>query len=183
MTGEPDATTAAALGARDGDRSAARAFVAATQREVWLLLGHLADRQVAEDLTQETFERAFRALPRFRAESSARTWLLSIARRVAADHLRTARRRPRVAEPLDPEGGTPVPGPQGGDPADAVALRMELDALAVERREAFVLTQLVGLSYQEAAEVIGCPVGTVRSRIARARADLVDALDERHAAR
>jgi RNA polymerase sigma-70 factor, ECF subfamily len=61
------------------------------------------------------------------------------------------------------------------DPAEAVTVRALLAALDPQRREAFVLTQLVGLSYAEAAEVCGCPVGTIRSRVARARADLVAA--------
>ena len=60
------------------------------------------------------------------------------------------------------------------DPAEAVTSRALLDALDPDRREAFVLTQLVGLSYAEAADVCGCPVGTIRSRVARARAELVD---------
>jgi RNA polymerase sigma-70 factor (ECF subfamily) len=61
------------------------------------------------------------------------------------------------------------------DPADSVTLQSLLDALDRDRREAFVLTQLVGLSYAEAADVCACPVGTIRSRVARARADLVSA--------
>ena len=66
---------------------------------------------------------------------------------------------------------------RGTDPADTVTLDALLAALGAERREAFVLTQLVGLSYAEAADVCSCPVGTIRSRVARARADLVAGLD------
>jgi RNA polymerase sigma-70 factor (ECF subfamily) len=62
------------------------------------------------------------------------------------------------------------------DPAGSVAMRSLVASLEPERREAFVLTQVVGLSYAEAADVCSCPVGTIRSRVARARADLVDAL-------
>lgn len=62
-----------------------------------------------------------------------------------------------------------------------MALRQAVAALAPDRRDAFVLTQLVGLSYPEAAEVCGCPVGTIRSQVARARADLVAGLEERRA--
>jgi RNA polymerase sigma-70 factor (ECF subfamily) len=68
-------------------------------------------------------------------------------------------------------------GLRGADPAESVALRGLLDVLDPDRREAFVLTQVVGLSYAEAADVCNCPVGTIRSRVARARADLVDAHD------
>jgi RNA polymerase sigma-70 factor (ECF subfamily) len=87
--------TDAALAARDGDRAAAARFVELTQQQVWRLLVHLADRGVAADLAQETYERAFGALRRYRAESPARTWLLAIARHVAADHHRRRARRAR----------------------------------------------------------------------------------------
>ncbi|HTF49643.1 MAG TPA: sigma factor, partial [Pseudonocardia sp.] len=78
------ALTELALRARAGDRDAATLFVQRTQQQVWRMLITLSDRGVAEDLTQETYARAFRSLPGFRAESSVRAWLLSIARRVAA---------------------------------------------------------------------------------------------------
>jgi RNA polymerase sigma-70 factor (ECF subfamily) len=172
--------TELALRARDGHRDAAGAFVAATQQQVWRLLVHLADPSVAEELAQETFERALGSLRRYRGEAPARSWLLSIARRVAADHLRRRARRPvspaEVAEDDRPLGRAP-----GADPAESVALRQALAALDADRREAFVLTQVVGLRYEEAAAVCRCPVGTIRSRVARARADLVDALGERPA--
>src|SRR5438309_9287172 len=90
------ALTALALRAREGDQEAASRFVRGTQQQVWRMLVALSDRGIAEDLTQETYARAFRALPGFRAESTVRAWLLSIARRVAADHLRAARARPRT---------------------------------------------------------------------------------------
>ncbi len=172
---DESAITDLALRARDGDRSAAARWVELTQHEVWRLLVHLSDRASAEDLTQETYERAFVALRRFRAESSARTWLLSIARRVAVDHLRRRARRPAAAAPIL-ESDRPHGQPQHGELAEGVALRATIDELDDDRREAFVLTQMVGLSYQEAAEVCRCPVGTIRSRVARARADLVEAV-------
>jgi RNA polymerase sigma-70 factor (ECF subfamily) len=100
-------------------------------------------------------------------------WLLAIARRVAADHVRTAQRSPRTTS-AETWMDTEVAGPEG-----LVALRAAIDALDPERREAFVLTRVVGLSYVEAAEVCDCPVGTIRSRVFRARAELVDALDTR----
>lgn len=169
--------TELALRARDGHRDAAGAFVAATQQQVFRLLVHLADASVAEELAQETYERALGSLRRYRGEAPARSWLLSIARRVAADHLRRRARRPvspgEPAEDDRPLGRAPRP-----DPAESVAVRHAVDALDPDRREAFVLTQVVGLSYEEAAAVCRCPIGTIRSRVARARADLVDALGE-----
>ena len=164
-----------ALRARDGDRDAAREFVVATQTQVWRLLVHLADAAVAEELAQETFERAFGALRRYRAEAPARSWLLAIARRVAADHLRRRARRPVSPAPITPDD-RPWGVPPGADVAENVALHDAVAALAPDRREAFVLTQVVGLSYEQAAEVCGCPVGTIRSRVARARGDLLAGL-------
>jgi RNA polymerase sigma-70 factor, ECF subfamily len=164
---DAEAVTRDALAAQLGDQAAAARFVRATQAEVWRLVAHLGGREVADDLTQETYLRAFRALPRFAARSSARTWLLAIARRVCADHVRVATRR-RTAEPARPQ--------VAADISDQVILRTLLDALPAPRREAFVLTQLLGLGYEEAAAVCGCPIGTIRSRVARARDDLVQAL-------
>src|SRR5688572_17218348 len=136
----------------------------------------LGDRDSADDLTQETYLRAFGSLHRFENRSSVRTWLLSIARRVCADAVRTRRRR-RLTLVRD---DTDLENLSRADDADAVAEGASVDdlltRLAPDRRVAFVLTQLLGLPYAEAAEVAGCPVGTIRSRVARARADLVDAL-------
>jgi len=171
------ALTELALRARAGDERAATQFVQHTQQQVWRMLVALSDRGVAEDLTQETYARAFRSLPGFRAESSVRAWLLSIARRVAADHVRGIRARPRI----DPEitlDDAPLAA-SGGDLSEAVVLHAVLDTLDPDRRLAFLLTQLLGLSYHEAAEVCGCPVGTIRSRVARARDDLIGHLADR----
>jgi RNA polymerase sigma-70 factor (ECF subfamily) len=158
----------------DGDPLAAAALVRATQSDVWRLCAALGDRASADDLTQETYLRAFGALHRFEGRSSLRTWLLAIARRVCADALRSRRRRLTVvrAEPADVEVSDGVD--RVGEQA---AVRDLLGRLERDRREAFVLTQLLGLPYAEAAEVVGCPVGTIRSRVARARADLVEALE------
>jgi RNA polymerase sigma-70 factor (ECF subfamily) len=173
-----DDVTAMALAAQAGDEAAAAAFVRATQPAVWRLCAHLGDHGDTADLTQETYLRAFRALPAFTARSGARTWLLSIARRVCADAIREARRRPRAdatAEVPDRPGAS-------SDPGEGVALRLAVAALPPDRREAFVLTQLVGLSYAEAAEVCRCPVGTIRSRVARARDDLITAIRQNRSA-
>jgi RNA polymerase sigma-70 factor, ECF subfamily len=168
-----------AADAAAGDPLAAAALVRATQADVWRLCAALGDRDSADDLTQETYLRAFGSLHRFEGRSTLRTWLLAIARRVCADALRARRRRPTLVrvEPADVEVG---------DGVDRVGERAAvgdlLARLAADRREAFVLTQVVGLSYGEAAEVAGVPVGTIRSRVARARGDLVAALGEDDAA-
>ncbi|HWG97745.1 MAG TPA: sigma-70 family RNA polymerase sigma factor [Pilimelia sp.] len=174
-----DATvTGFALAAKAGDREAATRFVEATHADVHRFLVYLIGVADAEDLAQETYLRAMRALPRFAARATARTWLLAIARRVAADHLRTASRQPRragldawqpAAEAASLRHGAALLDEQ-------VALRDLLDRLPAQRREAFIATQLLGLSYAEAADVCDCPVGTIRSRVARAREDLVAAM-------
>ncbi|WP_326563008.1 sigma-70 family RNA polymerase sigma factor [Micromonospora sp. NBC_01796] len=170
-----DDATHWALRARDGDPSAQAAFVRATQAEVWRFTAALVDRDSADDLLQDTYLRAFRALPAFEGRSSARTWLLGIARRACADHLRTVVRRRRLDERLTGQAHTDHPYP---DPAGQFGAADLLRRLPAERRGAFVLTQLLGLSYAEAAAVEGVPVGTIRSRVARARAELVEAVGD-----
>lgn len=180
-----DATiTGWALAAKAGDRSAAARFIRATQSQVHRLLTHLVNLREADDLTQETYLRAMRSLPRFAARSSVRTWLYTIARRVAADHLRKVAARPRAAEVDDWEAVTDV-ATHGGVTRfeEQVVLRELVAGLSAERRLAFVVTQVLGLSYAEAAQVCDCPIGTVRSRVARAREDLVAALREHRVTR
>ncbi len=174
MDEELDEATTAALRARRGDADAAAFFVRATQADVWRLCAHLGSRAGADDLTQETYARAFGSLHRFAGRSSVRTWLLTIARRVCADAVRSAVRA-RAVEVVTEAPDELAAARRATDPADTVSLDAMLDALDDDRREAFVLTQLVGLSYAEAADVCRCPVGTIRSRVARARAELVEA--------
>jgi RNA polymerase sigma-70 factor, ECF subfamily len=169
-----DDLTALALAAAEGDRVATTAFVRRTQPEVWRVCARLGDRADADDLTQEVYLRALPALSRYRGDASARTWLLQIARHVCADHVRRSTRRRALVGRLT----------QRASEADLVEdhrtgeldLEDAIQALAVARREAFVLTQVAGLSYAEAAVVCEVPIGTIRSRVARARADLLDAI-------
>jgi RNA polymerase sigma-70 factor (ECF subfamily) len=154
------------------------AFVRATQSEVWRFTAALIDPGAADDLTQETYLRAFKALPGFEGRSSARTWLLGIARRACADHLRSVVRRRRLDARLAAEASTELPVP---DPAHRLGTADLLAQLGEERRTAFVLTQVLGLSYAEAAAVEEVPVGTIRSRVARARDELVTAMAQAQA--
>ncbi|MFI6765277.1 sigma-70 family RNA polymerase sigma factor [Streptomyces sp. NPDC050355] len=166
--------TGLALAARGGDPDAVERFIRASHRDVWRFVAHLCgDPNSADDLAQETYLRALIGLPRFAGRSSARNWLLSIARRVVVDRYRSAAARPRIADVDDWQAVAEHRQP-GGLPGfeDGLALGELLDALDGARREAFVLTQLVGMPYADAAAVVGCPIGTVRSRVARARADL-----------
>ncbi len=162
-----DELTRLAMAAGRGDELALEAFVRRSQADVWRFCAGLDHRDRADDLTQETYLRALPALSRFRAEAPARSWLLSIARRVVADSIRRATRDRRLIDRLQPRVEA-LRSPSG-----LVDLQLLVARLPVERREAFVLTQTLGLSYGEAADVVGCPIGTIRSRVARAREQLV----------
>ena len=170
MTASSDdkAVTELALAAARGNARALEAFIKATQQDVWRFVAYLSDAGSADDLTQETFLRAIGAIERFSGRSSARTWLLAISRRVVADHIRHAKSRPRTASGADPEqrvsGARHARGFE-----DLVEVTTMIANLSAEQREALLLTQLLGLPYADAAEVCGCQVGTIRSRVARAR--------------
>lgn len=159
--------TAKALEARAGDRAALGELIRLTQPDIWRFLAHLAGWDAADDLTQETYLRAMDALPGYRAEASVRTWLLTIARRTAVDRFRREAAGPLFVstERVDP--------PTVPDASHRVATQQMLASLGGDRREAFILTQVAGFSYAEAAEIAGVPIGTIRSRVARARAELV----------
>jgi RNA polymerase sigma-70 factor (ECF subfamily) len=165
---DDEAVTELALAAARGNERALEAFIKATQQDVWRFVAYLSDAAAADDLTQETFLRAIGAIERFSGRSSARTWLLAIARRVVADHIRHAQSRPRTAAGADPDhflsGDRHARGFE-----DLVEVTALIANLTTEQREALLLTQLLGLPYADAAAVCGCPVGTIRSRVARAR--------------
>jgi RNA polymerase sigma-70 factor (ECF subfamily) len=166
-----DELTRLLLAAADGDQAAASSFIRRTQADVWRFCAHLVDPAVADDLTQEVYLRAIRGAAGFRAESSARTWLLTVARRTAADEIRRRQRRRQRRRRLPEPVATVEPDPSGHQ-----VLRDLVTALPHDRREAFVLTQVLGLSYAEAADAAGVPIGTIRSRVARAREELTGAI-------
>lgn len=163
-----EAVTALALAAAEGNARSLEAFIKATQQDVRRFVAYLSDAASADDLTQETFLRAIGAIQRFSGRSSARTWLLAIARRVVADHIRHIQSRPRTAHGFDPEYLLDVARRSRGF-EDLVEVTTMIADLTTDQREALLLTQLLGLSYADAAAVCGCPVGTIRSRVARAR--------------
>ena len=165
------------VAARDGDRDALERFVSETQGDVWRLCRYLGDDQFADDLAQETYERAIGSLHRYRAEGPARGWLLTIARRTCVDHTRRAACRRRLDDRVQRTTSSL------DDPTGRVDLDALLEALDDDRRSVFVLTQVLGLHYDEAAEVLECPIGTVRSRVSCARADLVEMMHDRSTAK
>jgi RNA polymerase sigma-70 factor (ECF subfamily) len=171
--------------AQRGDRAAQAVLVERYQRPVFALLSRMVgrDRAAVEDLAQETFLRALRALPRFSLQGPARlsTWILTIATRLALDQLRRKSPRPEEAEAA---GGVPrvLPWPDqdAHRRAVAVALNEAVEALGAPFRAAFLLREVHGLSYDEIARALEIDPGTVKSRLARARAALQEALAEMH---
>ena len=150
----------------EGDDVAIRELVRATQPIIWRMCSALGSPGEEDDLVQETYIRVLRSLPSYRGEASVTGWMLVIGRRVCADHVRSRQRQRRLADALTTNATDSIFA--NSDPAVWELLK----SIDPDRREAFVLTQVAGLSYDEAAEAIGCPIGTVRSRVARARADL-----------
>ena len=172
--------------AQAGDRRAFDLLVLKYQQKVAGLIGrYLRDPNEVQDVAQEAFIKAYRALGGFRGESAFYTWLYRIAINAAKNHLASRGRRPprddmemEVAEQLESGGrlremGTPENHLLSEEIAQTV--QQALDDLPEDLRTAIVLRELEGLSYEEIAEAMDCPIGTVRSRIFRAR----DAIDKR----
>ena len=167
---EPDPQVV--LEAQRGNAAAFEKLVRAYQASVWRLVYNLVrDQQLAEDVTQEAFLRAYRFLPRYRGDSRFSTWLLSVARNCAMDELRRYERRQRLVERLRAR-------PQ--QPAWDEGLPLEVqDALATlppELREPIVLIDMLGTSYAEVAVILKTPVGTIKSRVHRGRLMLAETL-------
>lgn len=175
MSAHPDNDTllSYARAAQHGDDVALGHLVRATQGVVWRFCCNLSSQQEADDLTQEVFIRATRNLGQYRGDAPVVSWLLSIARHVCADQVRRNQRRSRLATRLRGERTATSMS------SSNLELTELVEALDPDRKVAFVLTQVLGLSYEEAAAVCECPIGTIRSRVARARNDLIAAV--RHA--
>jgi len=171
--------------AQRGDLRAFDLLVLKYQGRIAALVSrYVSDAGEVEDVTQEAFIKAYRALGKFRGESAFYTWLYRIAANAAKNHLVAKGRRPGAdatiedAEGFD-EGGmlsesaSPEALAMGGELAAVV--ESALNALPDELKAALMLWEFDGLSYDDIADVLGCPVGTVRSRIFRAR----EAIDQR----
>jgi RNA polymerase sigma-70 factor (ECF subfamily) len=163
-----------------GDKAAFDLLVLKYQHKIVnLIMRYVRDPELALDIAQEAFIKAYRALPRFRGDSAFYTWMYRIAVNTAKNHLAAQRRRPMDVEldMQDPEQYDLHAKLKETDTPEGVALGNELRntveraiaALPEDLRTAIVLRELEGMSYEEIAQTMDCPVGTVRSRIFRAR--------------
>jgi len=167
--------------AQRGDKRAFELLVAKYQRKLGRLLSRMVrDPAEVEDVTQEAFIKAYRALPSFRGESAFYTWLYRIGINTAKNYLVSLGRRAPTTTEFDNEdaenfedaeglrdSATPESELHGKQIAETVNRAME--ALPEDLRTAITLREIEGLSYEEIAGVMNCPIGTVRSRIFRAR--------------
>lgn len=171
--------------ARRGDQRAFEMLVIKYQRRIERLIGRMVrDTDLVEDIAQESFIRAYRALPQFRGDSAFYTWLYRIAVNTAKKALLELKRDPLVSESAlasqgddDDETYRPTRELSDGETPEAVLASKEIAqtvnaaiaALSEDLRQAITLREIEGLSYEEIAEMMNCPIGTVRSRIFRAR--------------
>jgi RNA polymerase sigma-70 factor (ECF subfamily) len=171
--------------AQAGDPGAFELLVRKYQHKVAKLVArYVRDRSEVEDVTQEAFIKAYRAIGGFRGESAFYTWLYRIAVNTAKNYLETQGRRPpgsdvelEGAELLEGGAGLrDVASPERHALTDEIAatVRRVIEGLPADLRTAITLREIEGLSYEEIAEIMDCPIGTVRSRIFRAR----EAIDE-----
>jgi RNA polymerase sigma-70 factor (ECF subfamily) len=171
--------------AKKGDSRAFDLLVLKYQGRVAQLVSrYVSNAAEVEDVTQEAFIKAYRALPKFRGDSAFYTWLYRIAANAAKNHLVALSRRPTTDLALDDSESYEVPGRlKDNESPDEVIMGQQLeavisqaiDALPLELKAALTLREFEGLSYDEIAEVLECPIGTVRSRIFRAR----EAIDQK----
>ncbi|MGI9200591.1 MAG: RNA polymerase sigma factor RpoE [Woeseiaceae bacterium] len=163
-----------------GDKGAFDLLVVKYEHKIVnLVMRYVRDPETALDISQEAFIKAYRALPRFRGDSAFYTWLYRIAVNTAKNHLAAQKRRPADIELdlQDPDQYGLHAKLKETDTPEAVSLSQELQetleraiqALPDDLRTAIVLRELDGMSYEEIAQTMDCPVGTVRSRIFRAR--------------
>ena len=181
----PDADALLIERVKQGDQRAFEMLVVKYQRRIERLIGRMVrDTDLVQDIAQETFIRAYRAIPQFRGESAFYTWLYRIAVNTAKKALVDLKRDPLITETAmasassdDDETSRVENELTDGETPEAVLASKEIaatvnaaiEALSEDLRQAVTLRELEGLSYEEIAEVMNCPIGTVRSRIFRAR--------------
>ena len=164
-----------------GDKKAFELLMLKYQRKILRLLSRFVrDPGEVEDVAQEAFIKAYRALPQFRGESAFYTWLYRIAINTAKNHLVASGRRPSSPSEYENEDGetfdetdnlSDINTPESMMASREIAetVNSAIEALPEELRTAIVLREIEGMSYEDIAQSMGCPIGTVRSRIFRAR--------------
>ncbi|MDT7834519.1 RNA polymerase sigma factor RpoE [Aquabacterium sp. OR-4] len=178
--------------ARVGDTAAFEMLVVKYQRRIERLIARMVrDTDLVQDIAQETFIRAYRAMPQFRGESAFYTWLYRIAVNTAKKALVELRRDPVLTESAmagahddDDETSRGAPELSNGETPEALLASKEIaqtvnaaiEALSEDLRQAITLREIEGLSYEEIAALMNCPIGTVRSRIFRARESIAQRL-------
>jgi RNA polymerase sigma-70 factor, ECF subfamily len=169
--------------AQRGDKTAFELLVAKYQRKLARLLSRfIRDPAEVEDVAQEAFIKAYRALPSFRGESAFYTWLYRIGINTAKNYLVAMGRRAPTTTEFDSEDaenfedGDHTPENELMSKQIAQTVNDTMEALPEELRTAIVLREIDGLSYEEIATVMNCPIGTVRSRIFRARETIAERL-------
>lgn len=181
MSTEREIDAALVRRAQAGEKRAFELLVSKYQRRLLRLLGRILHNQSdVEDIAQETFLKAYRALPKFRNESAFYTWLYRIAVNTARNHISSKHNQVFVSDQIQSQDGETfslldnltdgeTPETHMHNREIIEALQKALDELPEQLRQAIVLRELEGLSYEEIATTMDCPVGTVRSRIFRAR--------------
>ncbi|MES2715805.1 MAG: RNA polymerase sigma factor RpoE [Pseudomonadota bacterium] len=178
--------------AKGGDPKAFEMLVVKYQRRIERLIARMVrDVDLVQDIAQESFIRAYRALPQFRGDSAFYTWLYRIAVNTAKKALVDMKRDPLVTESAragmnddDDETSRVERELTDGETPEAVLASKEIaqtvnaaiEALSEDLRQAITLREIEGLSYEEIAELMNCPIGTVRSRIFRARESIAQRL-------
>ncbi len=169
---------------KQGDKRAFEMLVVKYQRRIERLISRMVrDSDLVQDIAQETFIRVYRALPQFRGDSAFYTWLYRIAVNTARKALMDLKRDPLVlassstSDAEKDETSRAGSEPSTGETPEALlaskeiaaAVNAAIEALSEDLRQAITLREIEGLSYEEIAELMNCPIGTVRSRIFRAR--------------
>lgn len=171
--------------ARNGDAEAFEALLTPLENRIWRICWHYTgNREDASDCGQETMVRIWRNLGSWRGDCAFESWVYRIAANCCLDALRKKKRdksvsiEPMAEQGFDPPDPSPGTAEQVEQSEERARLRQEIADLPEEQREALVLTQLEGLSYQETAELLQVSEGTVKSRVNRAKARLKERLSD-----
>ncbi|NOT67175.1 MAG: RNA polymerase sigma factor RpoE [Methylophilaceae bacterium] len=188
MTGNREIDQELVERAQRGDKLAFGMLVEKYQRKLGRLLSRMMrDQTEIEDVVQESFIKAYRALPNFRGESAFYTWLYRIGINTAKNYLVSMGRRPKLTAEIEVEDAENFEDNHETYTADTPETELmskqiaqnvtdTLASLPADLRTAITLREIEGLSYEEIATIMGCPIGTVRSRIFRARESIAEKL-------